>query len=201
MDARRALCSWILRVEERSPDLVPQAMEASARREIHIRHRDSAWRSFMSNLYLRTRSSAVSSPRKAPSGRFCISRRAAMTWPGHTGRPIRRTCISAHAPIVCATTKVHLLPDRRTSESARCGARRRSQSRRPGSHQCSAHLVGIRDRSPRVRARTASRLPNFVIRIGTVAAVRLRNRQGCPPSGQDRPGSLPGRLRSSDMPA
>jgi hypothetical protein len=118
MDARRALCSWILRVEERSPDLVPQAMEASARREIHIRHRDSAWRSFRPNLHLRTRSSAVSSPRKAPSGRFCISRRAAMTWPGHTGRPIRRTCISARAPMVYATTKVHLLPDRKVRERA-----------------------------------------------------------------------------------
>jgi hypothetical protein len=106
-------CSSILGVEECSPDLVPPAMEASARREIHVRQRDSTWRSFRSNLHLRTRSSAVSSPRKAPSGRLCISQRASVTWTGHTGHPIRRICISARAPIVCATTKVHLLPDRR----------------------------------------------------------------------------------------
>jgi hypothetical protein len=75
----------------------------------------------MSNLHLRTRSSAVSSPRKAPDGRFCISRRATTTWTGHTGCPIRRTCISARAPMFYATTEGHLLPDRGWGDSTgRC---------------------------------------------------------------------------------
>jgi hypothetical protein len=90
--------------------------EASARREVHVRQRDSAWSSFRSNLHLRTRRPAVSSPRKTPIGRFCIARRAGMTWARHTSRPTGRLCICGRAPTVHAATEGHLLPDRKVRE-------------------------------------------------------------------------------------